>query len=155
MKIVGIGEYIISSNNEDIIKTYSLGSCVAITMHCPKRRVSGMVHIALPSPESEQDSIERPAHFAETAIPIMLDKFCFTYGCSIEDLKIGVFGGAWSSRDDDVFKIGLRNVEAIKSILANKGMTISLNDTGGYCSRTVEIDVGTGKIKMDSQPLII
>lgn len=155
MKIVGIGEYIISGEKEDVIKTYSLGSCVAITIYCPKRKVSGMVHIALPSAINEQDLIDRPARFADSAIPLMLNKFCYTYGCNINDLQVGIFGGALSLRKDDSFKIGLRNVQSIKSILSNKGIPIQMNDTGGYCSRTIEVDVETGVVRIDSQPMII
>lgn len=155
MKIVGIGEYIISSEKEDVIKTYSLGSCVAMTIYCPKRKISGMAHIALPSAINEQDLIDRPAHFADTAISLMLNKFCYTYGCSTNDLQIGIFGGALSLRKNDSFKIGLRNVQSIKSILSSKGIPISMDDTGGYCSRTIEVDVGTGLIRIDSQPMII
>lgn len=155
MKIVGIGEYAISSEKEDIIKTFSLGSCVAITVYCPKRKASGLAHIALPSTISEQASIDRPAHFADRAIPLMLDKFCYTYGCSTNDLQIGIFGGALSSRENDSFKIGLRNVQTIKSILSNRGIPIYMDDTGGYCSRTVEVDVETGKITIDTRPMII
>jgi chemotaxis protein CheD len=155
IKIIGIGEYAISSDKEDVIKTYSLGSCVAMTIYCPKRKVVGMAHIALPSCLNAQDSIERPAHFADSAIPLMMDKFCYTYGCSINDLQIGLFGGALSLRENDAFKIGLRNVQRIKNILANGGIPIHMDDTGGYCSRTVEVDVRTGTVKIDSQPMII
>ncbi|HEY5587049.1 MAG TPA: chemotaxis protein CheD [Ruminiclostridium sp.] len=155
MKIVGIGEYFISNNREEIIKTYSLGSCVAITMHCPNKKVSGMAHIALPSPTNMQESVIHPAYFAETAIPLMINKFCYTYGCRTNDLKVGIFGGALAMRDNDTFKIGLRNVQTITRIMAEKDIAISMNDTGGYFSRTVELDVGTGKIKIDTQPMII
>lgn len=155
IKIIGIGEYVISSDKEDVIKTYSLGSCVAITIYCPKRKVLGMAHIALPAPFNKRDLLERPAHFADSAIPLMIDKFCYTYGCNINDLQIGLFGGALSLRENDAFKIGLRNVQKIKNILANEGISIHMDDTGGYCSRTVEVDVSTGIVKIDSQPMII
>jgi len=155
IKIVGIGEYFISSEKEDVIKTYSLGSCVAITIYCPKRKVSGMAHIALPSNINEQDLIDRPAHFANSAIPLMLNKFCYTYGSNLNDLQIGIFGGALSLRKNDSFKIGLRNVQSIKSILLSKGIPIQMNDTGGYCSRTISVDVGTGMVRIDSLSMII
>lgn len=155
MIIIGIGEYHISSDSKESIKTYSLGSCVAMTMHCPKRKVSGMAHIALPFSMNDRDLKERPAHFANSAIPLMLNKFCYNYGCSIKDLQIGIFGGALSLRENDVFKIGLRNVESIKNILASRSMPIYREDTGGHCSRTIEMDVSTGRVKIDTQPIII
>lgn len=154
MKILGIGEYHITNDEKDVIKTFSLGSCVAITIHCPKRKVSGMAHIALPYFINEQDSIERPAYFANSAIPLMLNEFCYKYGCRINDLQIGMFGGALSSRENDVFKIGLRNVESIKSILSSRSIPIYMEDTGGHCSRTIEIDVCTGKVKTCAKPLM-
>ena len=45
-KIVGIGEYAISNRREDIIKTFALASCVAVTAYSPSKGVAGMVHIA-------------------------------------------------------------------------------------------------------------
>lgn len=155
MKILGIGEYHITNDNDDVIKTFSLGSCVAITIYCPKKKVSGMAHIALPFFTNEKDSVNRPAYFANSAIPLMLNEFCYKYGCKISDLQIGIFGGALSYRKNDVFKIGLRNVESIKSILSNKSMHISMEDTGGHYSRTVEIEVSTGKVKKHSTPIMI
>ncbi|GAA0178105.1 chemotaxis protein CheD [Clostridium sediminicola] len=155
MIIIGIGEYHISNDKKDVIKTYSLGSCVAMTIYCHKRKVSGMAHIALPFYTNDRDLKERPAHFANSAIPLMLDKFCYNYGCNIKNLQIGIFGGASSIRKDDVFKIGLRNVESIKNILSSRSLPIYKQDTGGYCSRTIEMAVDTGEVKIDTQPIII
>ncbi|SHH83093.1 chemotaxis protein CheD [Clostridium grantii] len=155
MEVLGIGDYYISNSKEKIIKTYSLGSCVAITIHCPVKKVTGMAHIALPYSTNEKDIKTRPAYFANTAIPLMLHEFSFRYGCNVNNLQVGIFGGALSIRKNDVFRIGQKNVESIKEILRRKCLPIQQEDVGGFFSRTVEIQVSTGKVKIHTNPIII
>lgn len=47
--IVGIGEFAISNRPEDTIKTFSLGSCIAVVIYDKIQKVAGMAHIAMPS----------------------------------------------------------------------------------------------------------
>ncbi len=153
--VLGIGEYCVTSDKRNTIKTYSLGSCVALTMYCSTRKVCGMAHIALPTSANKEGENHPPAYFADSAISLMLNEFCYNYGCRLESLQIGMFGGASSVRKNDVFKIGSKNIEKIKSILFNKNMMVGKEDLGGHYSRTVEIDVETGMVKVDCHPIII
>jgi chemotaxis protein CheD len=155
MVVLGIGDYYISNCKDEIIKTYSLGSCVAITIHCPFRKVTGMAHIALPHSTNQKELKNRPAYFATSAIPLMINEFIFRYGCNINNLEISIFGGALSIRKDDVFKIGERNVLIIKEILRRNSLLIQKEDVGGFLSRTVEIEVNTGYVRLETKPIII
>ncbi len=153
--VLGIGEYCVTNDKSNTIKTYSLGSCVALTMYCSAKKICGMAHIALPTSTNKERDTHPPAYFADLAISLMLNKFCYNYGCKLESLQIGMFGGASSMRKNDVFKIGIKNVETIKRIILNNNMTIYKEDVGGHYSRTVEIDVETGAVKVDCHPIII
>lgn len=155
MRVLGIGEYCVTNDKKSIIKTYSLGSCVALTMYCSTRKVSGMAHIALPTSVNTEIEKHPPAYFADMAISLMLNEFCYNYGCRLQNLQIGMFGGASSLRKNDVFKIGSKNVEKIKRILLNKNMVVYKEDIGGHYSRTVEIDVETGIVKVNCHPIVI
>jgi chemotaxis protein CheD len=45
-----------------------------------------------------------------------------------------------------MFSMGPKNVEAVKNILADKGIKIAGEDTGGSKGRTIEFHAGTSKV---------
>jgi len=155
-KIVGIGELAISDNKNDIIKTFALASCVAVTVYCSKKNAAGMVHIALPSPSpSGNNGRTRSTYYAKTGVPLLINRMCAEFGCSKHELEIRLYGGADSIRNDDVFNIGRRNIEAVKKVLSSLNLKYHTAEVGGIISRTLEMDVASGKIKIFTQPLNI
>ena len=153
--IVGIGEYAVSNNENDSIKTFALASCVAVTAYYPKRKVAGMTHIALPSPNLAGEDTTRPCYYASTAVPLLINKICRDFGCLKDELEINFFGGAKSIRINDVFKIGEKNINAVKNALNCLDLKYRAAEIGGTYSRTLEMDAATGKIKMILQPITI
>lgn len=150
-KVIGIGEYVISNDPEDTIKTFALSSCVALTAYHPKSKVLGMVHIALPS--SKEKPVHNPFYYAESAVPEFLEKFSSEYGCNRPELEIKVFGGAESIRKRDCFNIGKRNVQTILSILKHMNLPVRYCDIGGHISRNVIAEVATGTVKVSCRPI--
>lgn len=148
LHILGVGDYHISGDRDDVLRTYALGSCVAVTFYCTKLKILGMAHIVLPDSKIDiEKSRLKPAYFADTALEILLDQFLISYGCKKENLRIELFGGAtigWQ----DYFDIGQRNIEAIVAILEASGLKYIAVETGGCYSRTVEMDVATGRAKV-------
>lgn len=153
--VIGIGEYAISACILDKIKTFALASCVAVTAYSPLKQIAAMIHIALPAPACKAELRKRPAYYAATGIPMMISKLCSEYGCSREELKIQIYGGADSVAEDDVFSIGKRNLEAVIEILNSLNLKIQKAETGGKVSRTIELDVATGEVEMTTQPIVI
>lgn len=153
--IVGIGEYAISKNKDDSIKTFALASCIAVTAYCPEMKVAGMAHIALPTPNQEGEYTDRPCYYASSAVPLLINKICRDYGCTKDKLEINFFGGAKSIRDNDVFKIGERNITAVKNALKCLNIKYRTTETGGVYSRTLQMDVSTGRIEMVLHPITI
>lgn len=154
-KVVGIGEYAISVNPEDIITTHALASCVAVTAYSSSKKVAGMVHIMLPSPSQGQKDSSGPYYYAVTGIPLMINKMCSEYGCLKSDLKIKLFGAADSIRVEDVFKLGKKNKQTVEKVLKDMNLHYDSSKTGGVLSRTLEMDVATGNITIKSQPITI
>lgn len=155
-RVVGIGEYIISDRLDDVIKTYALGSCVGLTIYSPIKKVAGMAHIVLPeSSVNREESVNRPGYFADTAIPLLINKMCNSYGCSKENLIVNIFGGAQSVIKDDIFNIGKKNVSAVMNVLKTNNIKCNFTQTGGCFSRTLEIDVATGEPKVYSNAMKI
>jgi chemotaxis protein CheD len=153
-RIAGIGEYIISNNQEDILKTYALASCVGVTAYSSTKRVAGMIHIALPTPKVGPNPAIRPGYYAATGIPLFFNKLCLEYGCNLNELRINLYGGS-SSINEDVFQIGKKNVNIIKKLLLDMKLYYDIDDTGGYISRTLFMNVVTGEVKTITHPIII
>jgi len=150
LKVVGIGEYIISDNRQDILKTFGLGSCVALTIYCPLLKILGMAHIVLPDSGYEKTAGNRPAFFADQAVPLMVKNFLQVYGCPKNNLQVNLFGGADSNVVNDIFNIGSKNLTIIKLILQSYNLVYNDRETGGQKSRTIEIDVATGGVKIET-----
>ncbi|MDP4094386.1 MAG: chemotaxis protein CheD [Bacillota bacterium] len=153
-QIIGIGEYTISNNEQDSVKTFALSSCVALTAYSPYRKVLGMVHIALPE-TGIVTTCDLPGYYADTAVPLLVREMCTEYGCLIGELTFQLYGGAKSSFKRDVFKIGERNIQAVKAILASYFVKIEAEDTGGIYGRTIEADVATGKTRIEYNAVIL
>lgn len=154
--ILGIGDYAVTNQEQDTIKTYALGSCVAITLYSRLRKVLAMAHIALPaSTVDPHKSKASPGYFADTAIPMLFDKLYFEYGCLKEELDIYLIGGSKSTWETDVFNVGERNILAIKKILTEMGLNWNARETGGSFGRTVEVDVATGIPKVSRYPIAL
>lgn len=155
-RIIGIGEYTITDDTDAVLRTYALSSCVALTVYDPTKKVLGMVHIALPNSEIKQNGmIANPAYYADTAIPMLIHKACLGYGCTKDKLELRLYGGAQSIRKDDVFSIGIRNVEMAKLMLKQMNLMLCYSDIGGNTARSVAADVATGTVKVVYQPLCI
>ncbi|MBF0469506.1 MAG: chemotaxis protein CheD [Desulfamplus sp.] len=155
MKILGIGDLGATNTPNDGLRTFALGSCVAVIILYPRTRTVGMVHIALP--DSAIDSSNRaqtqPGYFADTAIPALFRKMQI-FGTEQEIKKIGLIvkiaGGANVMVPDETFKIGMRNIQAVKNILKSYGLRPIAEDVGGNISRTVTVHVNTGEVVLTS-----
>ena len=151
--IIGIGEYGLSCSAQDTIKTFALSSCVAITFYDPIKTAAGMVHIVLPSPLTKEEETMSPYKYASTAIPLLLKKLSYTFGCNNKDLEIQLFGGADSVKGSDVFRIGQRNIKAVLESLERLKLKPIYTDLGGKVTRTLEMYVGTGRVVVITQPI--
>lgn len=155
-KIVGIGEIAVSNDKKDMIKTFALSTCVAVAVYSPVNKAAGMVHVALPSPSrTGNDGAVPPGYYATTGVPFLINKMCTELGCMRGELKVELFGGARSVRNNDVFNIGQRNINTVKEILNQMNIRYTASETGGTYSRSLQMNVATGKIEMTTQPLVI
>jgi len=155
MHVVGIGDIVISSDVNDSIVTHALGSCVAVTFHCPQTKVTGMIHIALPSRSTGQLINGKPGYYADEGLFSLINTLESHYQFRFGTAEINVFGGAIPSKTPDIFKIGTRNLQAVDEILRSKNLRYQAYEVGGVVSRTIELSVKNGEIKIKRQPLII
>ena len=142
---VGVGDCKISNTAESVLTTYALGSCIAVAIHDPVAAVGGLLHFMLPeSSLNPEKASQNPFMFADTGIPLL---FHAAYGLGAEKrrLVVRVVGGAQVMDDNGVFNIGKRNNVAMRKILWKAGVMIHAEETGGTSSRTVRLEVSTGR----------
>ena len=150
--MLGVGELGASKTSGETVKTMALGSCIALICLDPRERCIGMVHIALPdSSINPEQGVVRPGYFADTGIPALLGLMT-GLGCDAKrhDWIVKLIGGANVADASNTFNIGKRNAMAIKKILWNLGMASKAEDIGKNFSRTVGVEVATGKVKISS-----
>ncbi len=158
MIVVGIGDYKVTNNVNETIITHSLGSCLAVIVHCPVKKLTAMAHVVLPVMERvDQNNYhkERPGFFAEKIVPYMLDTFINYYKCPKEKLQVVLIGGAKHQSELDVFQIGPRNVEVTLKVLKEYNIKPHKIDVGGYFSRTVEVHSIDGIVTVQKRKMII
>ncbi len=150
--VLGVGDFGANNKPGGIVKTYALGSCVAVILLDPRTRTVGMVHVALPESRINPAKVaERPGYFADTGIPALLKEMA-KLGCDPRGrgMVVKLAGGAKIMDPNDTFNIGKRNELAIKKVLWAHGMGAVAEDLGGNFSRTVAVSVDTGEITLSS-----
>ncbi len=148
---VGIGEYGISKNKKDMIKTFALGSCVAVIVYDRLQRAAGLVHIALPDSSINEDKAKKtPGYFVDTGLPLLFKRMNGS-GKVSNSLMIKIVGGSNIMDSNRRFDIGKRNVLAIKKYLWKNRMGVISEDVGGSISRTVSVTVETGEVRISSK----
>ena len=131
------------------MKTYALGSCVALIVYDKNLKISGLAHIALPNTLFSENE-KPPAYFADKAIPLLFKKMG-DMGANRASSWIKLVGGAAVIKDSNYLDIGNRNVLEIRKIIWKQGLGPIAEDIGGEISRTVEIEVATGKITISNK----
>jgi chemotaxis protein CheD len=149
---VGVADMKISDKRGDLIITYALGSCLGIAVHDPVACVGGLVHVMLPLSTIDPMKADRnPFMFVDTGFPKLLIE-CFKAGAQKQRLEIRVAGGA-NSQDkvgNDFFRIGKRNLIILRKLLWKNGLLMKSYDVGGSNSRTMSLEIGTGKVMIKS-----
>lgn len=146
-----IADFAVSDHAEDQLVTYALGSCIAVIVHDPVRIAAGMIHYMLPlSSTNPEKSRLKPAMFADTGVPLLFHSL-YDLGCRKQDLVVKVAGGGQLYDDQGLFEIGKRNITVLRRMLWKTNVLTIAEDIGGQKSRTVYLDVGSGRCVVKSQ----
>ena len=144
--IVGIGDCKISKDTNDTLVTHALGSCIAVVIHDPLAHVAGLLHFMLPESSLDAEkAIHRPFVFADTGIP-RLFQAAYQLGATKPRLHVFIAGGAQMLDPNGTFNIGQRNHTALRKIFWKAGVIVHREEIGGTSSRTVSIDVASGRV---------
>jgi chemotaxis protein CheD len=144
--VVGMADCRVGTVPGQVLVTYALGSCIGLMVHDPAAAVGGMLHFMLPdSGIDSRRGQQNPYMFADTGIGLLLDQVC-ARGANRRRLVVHAVGGAQILDERGVFDIGKRNYQATRRVLWKAGLLIQGEAVGGTNSRTVRLEIGTGRL---------
>lgn len=144
VQIVKISDLKVSNNSNDMIITYALGSCLGLVIYDPAVKVGGMLHAMLAKPSGIG---KNPFQYVNSGIPLLFQK-CYTLGAKKERLRIVAAGCASLMNAASIFEIGKKNIEMLEALFVKNGVKLSASLLGGHDSRTLTLDLSTGKISV-------
>lgn len=148
--VIGIGELRVANTPGSMLRTFALGSCIGIALVAPRLQAAGLLHIALPdSSINLKLALEMPGYFVDTGIPILIKKM-LDYGCQYTDLIVKIAGGANIMDPQETFRIGSRNILAVKKHLWRYKLGPVAEDVGDSISRTMTVVVDNGRVIITS-----
>lgn len=123
-----------------------LGSCVAVTLWHPRRRVGGMCHFLLPQ---RQRSSNEPhdGRYGEEAVAALAQAIQ-KQGMACSDFTAHLYGGAdtMSESSGVKFNVGERNIEKGWALIDQHGFSLDGVDVGDHVPRTVTLTLGSGEV---------
>jgi len=143
--VVDIAEFVVTKEPDGLLTTYALGSCIAVVLYDPVIQAAGMIHYMLPLSSTNPEKAKvKPAMFADTGVPLLFHSM-YGLGSKKEDLVVKVAGGGHLYDDHGLFEIGKRNYTVLRRMLWKTNVLVAAEDVGGSKSRTVSIEVSTGR----------
>jgi chemotaxis protein CheD len=147
-KIIGIGEYAVTTSPDAEIVTHALGSCVAVCLWDPVTRVAGMLHFLLPESKLNAERAARqPGTFADTGIPLLFQA-AYKAGALKARLRVHLLGGAAITGGPNGLDVGKRNALVAKKLLWQNGVLVRGESLGGTDTRTVSLLASTGRVQV-------
>lgn len=141
---VGMGQAALAG--EPTRLTTILGSCVAVTLYSPRRRMGMLAHVVLPL---SKGSITSPAKYADTAVPYMLTTLR-AEGIEPREMVAKIVGGACMFGNGTCAQIGESNIQAAIQALEAAGLRVAARDVNGTSGRRICFDLADGSIAITS-----
>jgi chemotaxis protein CheD len=149
--VVDIGDMQVSADPRVDLITYSLGSCIGLSIWDPEIHVGGLLHYMLPeSSISPQKAKLNPAMFGDTGIPALF-RAAYELGAVKNRLIVKVAGGSSLLDDNGRFNIGKRNYTILRKLFWKNGVLIDSENAGGSLSRTMRLRIADGQVVIRNQ----
>ncbi len=132
------------AKSPEVLETL-LGSCVAIMLYDPGKKIGGMAHSVLP--ETRESNPKDPGKYVNTAIPALITKLT-VLGARPNKLIAKLAGGAQMFKTPSNMNIGQKNVDTAKKLLQKYKIPLKGEDTGGNKSRYVRFFLKDGKVEV-------
>lgn len=146
--IIGVSDANASNNPQDVLETYSLGSCIGVCLYDPVTKIGGLLHYQLPNAAMNVSRAQQnPFMFADTGMEKLINKMS-SMGANKKRMNVKIAGGAAMENGPSGCDIGKRNYLAIKKVLWQNGMFIDADDVGGNLPRNIYMDIEDGAVKI-------
>lgn len=150
-RVIAIGDMFVTDDVNDTLITYSLGSCLGVTVYDPIEQIGGMIHCLLPTSQSNPDKAKQyPCMYTDTGM-VELFGTLFGMGARKENMLIKVAGAGAPMDMGEQFRIGERNFAVLRKFLWKNNMLLNGQDIGGKKPRTMSLDMTTGKTFVKSK----
>lgn len=144
-KTIGISDMKYSNQSDDVLITYSLGSCVGLSLYDPTTRVGLLLHCLLPlSSIDTKRAQDNPFMFTDTGVSAALQTM-FQQGSRRGNIIAKVAGCGSPLAATPAFNIGERNWTVTRKVLWKNDVLIAAQDIGGSSARTMILRLDSGK----------
>jgi chemotaxis protein CheD len=142
------GEMVVSDG--PMIVSTLLGSCVAVTMFSPRRRLGAICHALLPHcPEgfSARQMRSEAGKYVEYAVRRMLEGL-IARGVAKADIQAKLFGGSdmFDTQGSSNQSVGQQNIEMALRMLEDESVRLVKQDLGGRRGRKIIFHTHTGEV---------
>lgn len=135
-----------------------LGSCIAVTLWHPKRKMGGMCHFMLPERPPTQSRVGTglDGRYGDEALQLLL-RAAERAGCPPQECEFKLFGGGCmfscdGGEDSGSAKVHERNVEQALALMHQHGLKVQARHLGGVGYRQIRLDLATGDVWMRFTP---
>jgi chemotaxis protein CheD len=146
---VPIGEIIASTDPDDVLVVYGVGSCVVVGLYDPVTRVGGILHALLPGLSWQHQHVTgKPTKYVDQGVPLLVEVMT-SLGAKKNRLIVCLCGGAQvinAPGFSDSFSIGQRNIVAARLALQNAGLDVKSEMTGGRAGSSIRLHIANGKV---------
>ncbi|MBI1382409.1 MAG: chemotaxis protein CheD [Planctomycetaceae bacterium] len=149
--MVPISVAVVSAAPEDVLVTFSLGSCVGVSIWDRVHRRGGLIHCMLPTAKvghTTSGAVE-VSKYVDSGVSQLLQDL-YDLGSRPESLEIKVVGGASPLKNVDGLRIGDRNVAMLRKLLWKNGLLLAAERVGGTEARTMWLEIGSGRVLIRS-----
>jgi chemotaxis protein CheD len=148
---VDISDMKLSRSREDVLVTYSLGSCVGLTLFDPVAGIGAMIHCMLPMSKIDPEKArQKPYMFVDTGVASMLGEL-YAAGAQRHNLIAKVAGAGSPLGREQTFRIGERNYTILRKFLWKNNILIAKEDVGGSKARTLYLNMADGRTMVKSE----
>lgn len=148
---VDISDMKISRCRGDVLVTYSLGSCVGLTLFDPVAGVGGMIHCMLPLSKIDPEKAKvKPCMFVDTGVTTLLQEI-YNQGGQRQNIIAKVAGAGSPLGREETFRIGQRNYTILRKLLWKNNILIDSEDVGGAKARTLYLYMEDGRTTVKSE----
>lgn len=150
---VGVADWRVA-DDDTLLVTSGLGSCVAVAVHDADEGVGGLLHAMLPEADGPVDN---PAKYVDSGLDEMLSAMV-RLGASPGNLTAKLAGGSAMLDLSIGDGVGARNVAAAERALADASVDLLASETGGDSGRSVSFSPTSGDVtidRVDAEVLVI